>query len=108
MPIYTYQCPSCDNKFELRQGWDAVAVAPCPSCEVEAKRLLVVPSVIFKGRGWYSTDSKRASHAGMVGSGGNGENGGGSDSAGERSNNGSDNGSSSSSSEPKVASAATE
>lgn len=68
MPIYTYQCPSCNNKFELRQGWDADNTAPCPACQAEAKRLLVVPSVIFKGRGWYSTDSKRSSHASMVGS----------------------------------------
>jgi putative FmdB family regulatory protein len=76
MPIYTYQCSSCGNRFELRQGWDAEAVAPCPKCQATAKRALVVPSVIFKGRGWYSTDSKRASHAGMVGSGAEGGGGG--------------------------------
>lgn len=70
MPIYTYQCPSCSNKFELRQGWDAENVAPCPLCQAEAKRVLLAPSVIFKGRGWYSTDSKRSSHASMVGSNG--------------------------------------
>ncbi len=44
MPIYTYQCPACSNKFELRQGWDAEAVAPCPTCQSEAKRVLVVSS----------------------------------------------------------------
>ena len=58
MPIYTYVCGSCQNRFELRQGWDAESVATCPNCQAEAKRTLVVPSVIFKGRGWYVTDPK--------------------------------------------------
>ncbi len=67
MPIYTYQCDSCATRFELRQGWDAEAVAPCPACQTQSRRLLVVPSVIFKGQGWYSTDSRRSSHHGLVG-----------------------------------------
>lgn len=110
MPIYTYLCPTCSNRFELRQGWDAEAVAPCPTCQTEAKRVLVVPSVIFKGKGWYSTDSKRSSHAGLVGSGGEG---GGDGDGGDRGGSGGSGGSSegapsAAASEPKAAATATD
>ena len=100
MPIYTYVCGSCQNRFELRQGWDAESVATCPNCQAEAKRTLVVPSVIFKGRGWYVTDSKRSSHAGLVG--GN-EGGSGSDHGHDHSDGGHSHDHGSSTSETKAA-----
>jgi putative FmdB family regulatory protein len=41
MPIYEYQCPSCNHKFELlRSMSDSDKEAPCPKCKEKAKRTL--------------------------------------------------------------------
>ena len=59
MPIYDYQCGSCGHRFELRQGFDAEPVAECPKCAGAARRRFHVPTVIYKGSGFYTTDYKR-------------------------------------------------
>ncbi len=56
MPIYEYQCTSCDCSFERRQGFDAEPVCSCPRCQSEAKRLFQPAPIIFKGKGFYVTD----------------------------------------------------
>jgi putative FmdB family regulatory protein len=63
MPIYQYSCPKCDNSFELRQGFDAENVAACPKCKSKAKRRFMPVPIIFKGSGFYVTDSKSPSEA---------------------------------------------
>jgi putative FmdB family regulatory protein len=41
MPIYEYQCPSCNYKFELLRSMnDSDKEAPCPQCNEKAKRSL--------------------------------------------------------------------
>ena len=59
MPIYEYQCPSCGNKFELRQGFDAETTSECGVCGANAHRLISLVPVIFKGKGWYVNDYGR-------------------------------------------------
>ena len=56
MPIYEYQCTSCDCSFEKRQGFEAEPVCNCPQCQSEAKRLFKPAPIIFKGKGFYVTD----------------------------------------------------
>lgn len=59
MPTYEYHCPKCNATYELRQGFDAETTQTCEECgKGIAKRVLYAPPVVFKGSGWYVTDSK--------------------------------------------------
>ncbi len=63
MPLYDYKCTSCGNHYEQREGFDAPARQPCPQCGAEAKRVLHPPPIVFKGSGFYITDSKKGDSA---------------------------------------------
>ena len=63
MPLYDYKCSSCGNHYEQREGFDAPARQPCPKCGSEAKRVLHPPPIVFKGSGFYITDSKKGDSA---------------------------------------------
>ena len=64
MPTYEYQCKSCKAVYELRQGFDAETTHKCEECgKGIAKRVLHAPPVVFKGGGWYATDSRNKSTA---------------------------------------------
>lgn len=64
MPTYEYECKSCKAVYELRQGFDAATTHKCEECgKGTAKRVLRVPSVVFKGSGWYLTDSRNTKSA---------------------------------------------
>lgn len=58
MPIYEYQCSSCKQRFELRQGYTDEAIAVCPVCKSNARRLFSPVPIVFKGSGFYITDSR--------------------------------------------------
>ena len=57
-PRYDYDCPNCESRFELRQGFDSEPIAPCPSCETESKRVLYAPQVVYNASGFYTSDKK--------------------------------------------------
>lgn len=59
MPIYEYKCDSCHHRFERKQGFDAKPVAICPKCQGKARRIIHSAPVIFKGKGFYVTDSRK-------------------------------------------------
>src|SRR5206468_2020384 len=64
LPTYEYHCPKCKATYELRQGFDAETTQKCEACgRGVAKRVLHAPPVVFKGSGWYVTDSKSRSAA---------------------------------------------
>ncbi len=64
MPTYEYHCPRCKASYELRQGFDAETTHTCEECgKGTAKRVLHAPPVVFKGSGWYVTDSRNKSSA---------------------------------------------
>lgn len=56
MPIYEYQCTSCEHCFEQKQGFDADPISICPLCQSPARRLFRPAPIIFKGSGFYVTD----------------------------------------------------
>ncbi|OGO02840.1 MAG: hypothetical protein A2Y91_05215 [Chloroflexi bacterium RBG_13_54_8] len=58
MPIYEYRCTRCCHQFELRRGFEEDSGAACPKCEGEAHRLFLPVPIIFKGTGFYITDSR--------------------------------------------------
>lgn len=60
MPAYDYHCDACGSTYELRQGFDAETSHTCEECgKGTAKRVLTAPRVVFKGSGWYVTDSRK-------------------------------------------------
>ena len=59
MPIYEYECSLCNHNFECKQGFEEEPVALCPECQGKAHRVLRSVPVIFKGSGFYVTDSRR-------------------------------------------------
>jgi putative FmdB family regulatory protein len=61
MPIYQYVCSKCNTKFELRQSFNDESVATCPKCKAKSQRMFVPVPIIFKGSGFYVTDSKSVS-----------------------------------------------
>ena len=61
MPVYQYKCPKCNHKFELKQGFHDECSGSCPKCDTGAKRLFIPVPVIFKGSGFYVTDSAKKS-----------------------------------------------
>jgi len=58
MPIYRYQCSSCKLRFELRQSFTDEPTAICPACQGAAQRLFSPVPILFKGPGFYITDSR--------------------------------------------------
>ena len=59
MPIYEYECDSCHFHFERKQRFDEEPVAICPKCGRKARRVIHSVPVIFKGSGFYTTDSRK-------------------------------------------------
>jgi len=60
MPIYDYRCEHCGHAFSRVQSYSEEAVEVCPNCGKKPRRLIVAPAVVFKGSGWYKTDSRGA------------------------------------------------
>ena len=87
MPIYDYECVSCNHRFELKQGFDAEPRESCPLCQGLSRRRFHAPTVIYKGSGFYTTDYARKgqlSHDGESGSNGATSDGNGATSAKEK------------------------
>ena len=59
MPTYEYRCPDCAHKYEKREGFDAPAAQKCPQCGGTAQRVIHAPPIVFKGSGFYVTDSRK-------------------------------------------------
>ena len=61
MPLYEYQCESCNQRFEKIQKYSDPLVDTCPSCGGAVKKLFSSPAIQFKGTGWYITDYAKKS-----------------------------------------------
>ena len=56
MPLYEYQCESCEHRFEKIQKFSDPLLDTCPSCGGTVRKLPSSPAIRFKGSGWYITD----------------------------------------------------
>ena len=62
MPIYRYQCSKCNAVFKVLHRNGECPPAVCPECGAEnAERLLPRIGVIYRGKGYYSTDYRSKS-----------------------------------------------
>lgn len=57
MPVYVYERPD-GSRFELRQGFTDASLTEDPETGVPVRRVLQPAPIIFKGSGWYKTDSR--------------------------------------------------
>ena len=60
MPLYDYACSKCGHTLEVRHGFDESYDKPCPRCGAPVRRVFNAAPVLFKGSGFYVTDSRRA------------------------------------------------
>ncbi|AEJ61901.1 regulatory protein, FmdB family [Spirochaeta thermophila DSM 6578] len=62
MPTYEYECTSCGHVFEAFQSISEEPIRECPECGNTVRRLISGGTgIIFKGSGFYVTDSKKSS-----------------------------------------------
>ena len=59
MPLYEYECGHCSYRFEMRQGFDEEPQAMWPQCQGRARRVFHAAPIIYKGSGFYITDSRK-------------------------------------------------
>ena len=60
VPTYSYACTECDNKFDQVQAFTDDALTECPQCSGRLRKLFGKVGVVFKGSGFYRTDSREA------------------------------------------------
>lgn len=86
VPTYSYACTACDHRFDAQQSFTDEALTECPQCAGRLRKLFGAVGVVFKGSGFYRTDSRSSSTASAGGSSststGSGTSGGSSSSAG--------------------------
>ena len=87
MPTYQYACkePACGHRFEAVQSFSDDPIAICPVCEGQVRKVFSAVGVVFKGSGFYRTDSREnAKSANGSSSNGSSSNGSSSNGSGEK------------------------
>ena len=59
MPTYAYACTECDHRFEQHQAFSEAALTQCPQCSGRLRKLFNSVGIVFKGSGFYRTDSRK-------------------------------------------------
>jgi putative FmdB family regulatory protein len=59
VPTYQYQCES-EHEFEVFQSFSDAAIDTCPECGAKTRKVYSNVGVVFKGSGFYKTDSKKS------------------------------------------------
>lgn len=69
MPTYVYACKNCGHRFEQYQSFSEDSLTTCPECAQEAlRKVFDSVGIVFKGSGFYSTDSATSGASTMGGS----------------------------------------
>lgn len=63
MPLYEYQCKPNGHRFEVRQGINDEPIRLCAECGSEVRRVIQPVGIVFKGAGFYATDSRSTKSA---------------------------------------------
>ncbi|MGH3859799.1 FmdB family zinc ribbon protein [Actinokineospora sp.] len=63
MPTYQYACTACEHRFDAVQSFTDAALSECPECAGRLRKLYGSVGVVFKGSGFYRTDSRSGSGA---------------------------------------------
>ena len=68
MPTYSYACTECGNRFDAVQAFSDNALTTCPQCAGRLRKLFGSVGVVFKGSGFYRTDSRDSAKSSTNGS----------------------------------------
>jgi putative FmdB family regulatory protein len=63
VPTYQYVCTECDTPLEAVQSFTDDALTVCPTCGGRLRKVFSAVGVVFKGSGFYRTDSRSTSSA---------------------------------------------
>ncbi|MGI5951448.1 MAG: FmdB family zinc ribbon protein [Brooklawnia sp.] len=63
MPTYQYRCKACTNELEAFQKFTDDPLTICPECDGPLRKVFSPVGIVFKGSGFYATDSRKSSSA---------------------------------------------
>lgn len=63
MPTYEYVCTKCGDQFEVVQSFSDDALTKCSKCKGQLRKVFGSVGIVFKGSGFYKTDSRGGSSA---------------------------------------------
>lgn len=63
MPTYEYRCDSCDRNFDIVQSFHDEPLTACPTCGSPVRKVFGNVGIVFKGSGFYKTDSRSGTAA---------------------------------------------
>jgi putative FmdB family regulatory protein len=75
MPTYQYRCTECGEDLEAVQKFSDPALTTCPTCSGQLRKVFNAVGVVFKGSGFYRTDSRNGSKSGADGDSGSDKSG---------------------------------
>jgi putative FmdB family regulatory protein len=58
VPTYQYACTACEERLEVVQSFSDDPLTECPSCGGRLRKVFSAAGIIFKGSGFYRTDSR--------------------------------------------------
>lgn len=67
VPTYSYACKDCGHSFDIVQSFSDDALTTCPECGGHLRKQFGSVGVVFKGSGFYKTDSRDSTSAGISG-----------------------------------------
>jgi putative FmdB family regulatory protein len=73
VPTYSYACTECDNRFDVVQAFTEDTLTTCENCSGRLRKLFGSVGVVFKGSGFYRTDSRDSTANSSNGSTKNGQ-----------------------------------
>jgi putative FmdB family regulatory protein len=60
VPTYSYTCTECGDRFDAVQAFSDSALTTCSKCNGRLRKLFGNVGVVFKGSGFYRTDSRES------------------------------------------------
>jgi putative FmdB family regulatory protein len=64
VPTYQYACLDCAEDFEVQQSFSDASLTECPACEGRLRKVFNAVGIVFKGSGFYRTDSRASANGG--------------------------------------------
>lgn len=73
MPTYQYACTACGHRFEAVQSFSDSSLTDCPECAGRLRKVFSSVGIVFKGSGFYRTDSRSGGDTAKSGEGRSGD-----------------------------------
>ena len=68
MPTYQYACTECGHEFDTVQSFSDASLTECPQCTGKLRKVFNAVGIVFKGSGFYRTDSRASAGGSSNGS----------------------------------------